>query len=820
MNNWLDKYENGGSFLGTTNVGRDYSPAWGGQFDMGGNIPGSVGFTYARTGDIPSNGKYAKKTLASAQNGKEMQFYQEGLDFQPKTISQDGTRVAPRPRALTEAEYQENKRISEAQKIATEKHNKQILEERQKARNTKGTFKEKNFNIGEKFRMFPGSVGGAGELFDDYINPLKFVGDMASNLGNSRTPQEAALNVAMTAGLGAIGFDPLGSALKSPALKRFPKQLEVPKPTSVSSSVDDVVQPITPQSWQIQELPGLHLKSTMSNNPQGLHKYITKNGSIDTKSALDHLKRMEGDVKYDVVLQNMKKKYGSNLENMPKRMDYNILRKDIQDGLWDIGTGKGQQVDLYSGLDMKKFGIIKEEEPWLHGPTLEPRHQPSLGYTTDEVILDGYSFSNKNKFIGGSNAHNMPEETLGHSRGFTNPKEPGVYYSAERQSNWAQEANNTTDPISPGTVKRKDIHERLLRNEKYLKESIKEQDDLIAAGNDTWAISQKERLQSQLKGVQETISQNNKYINASPQEKLVMKNIHERMLQEDVARAASMGNTKYRLPSEESMATIQGWKPLQKKTQLDRYKQDLEYLKTENGFQKLGLDDIVHREDYGTGRLSKVPITKKEYLDLTNKKIKELESLGEAELNKHYYTDPQSTILKHTSQSLKDSEKLFGVKLKPVTDIKGNSWYEFDIPKKFKEGKGEIKAFSTIGAVVGGASAFGMAPLEQKKQGGVIKDDRGQWAHPGQITEIDSNDITMQGVPYPVLGIGADGEQMMMQPGEDYKFNKGPVTEYPMMKSGGNINNLDAQPIEKLDQLTNFTNYNKPTKGGWLDKYQ
>jgi hypothetical protein len=91
MNNWLDKYENGGSFLGTTNVGRDYSPAWGGQFDMGGSLPGSVGFTYARTGDIPDNGKYAKKTLASAQNGKEMQFYQEGLDFQPKTISRKGS---------------------------------------------------------------------------------------------------------------------------------------------------------------------------------------------------------------------------------------------------------------------------------------------------------------------------------------------------------------------------------------------------------------------------------------------------------------------------------------------------------------------------------------------------------------------------------------------------------------------------------------------------------------------------------------------------------------------------------------------------------
>lgn len=104
---WLDKYNDGGPVQdnyndysvsasegfqgdGYSNVGRNYSPAWGGQFAMGGSMPGATGFMYARTGSIPSNGKYAKKTMASAQNGMEMKYYQEGLDFQPKSISRDG----------------------------------------------------------------------------------------------------------------------------------------------------------------------------------------------------------------------------------------------------------------------------------------------------------------------------------------------------------------------------------------------------------------------------------------------------------------------------------------------------------------------------------------------------------------------------------------------------------------------------------------------------------------------------------------------------------------------------------------------------------
>lgn len=76
--------------MGNDTTGRNYSPAWGGQFQTGGSIPGSVGFTYARTGNIPSEGKYAKKTLPSAQNGQEMKFYQEGLDWKPKSMQNGG----------------------------------------------------------------------------------------------------------------------------------------------------------------------------------------------------------------------------------------------------------------------------------------------------------------------------------------------------------------------------------------------------------------------------------------------------------------------------------------------------------------------------------------------------------------------------------------------------------------------------------------------------------------------------------------------------------------------------------------------------------
>jgi hypothetical protein len=108
-------------------------------------------------------------------------------------------------------------------------------------------------------------------------------------------------------------------------------------------------------------------------------------------------------------------------------------------------------------------------------------------------------------------------------------------------------------------------------------------------------------------------------------------------------------------------------------------------------------------------------------------------------------------------------------------------------------------------------------PVQKQKNGGITKDNRGYWNPDnwGQPVEIDSNMITMQGVYEPLLGISDTGDTKLMQPGKNYKFKGKKVTEFPVAKLG--INQLDAQPMKKLNQLLNFTN--NPDKDNWLDKY-
>jgi hypothetical protein len=63
---------------------------------------------------------------------------------------------------------------------------------------------------------------------------------------------------------------------------------------------------------------------------------------------------------------------------------------------------------------------------------------------------------------------------------------------------------------------------------------------------------------------------------------------------------------------------------------------------------------------------------------------------------------------------------------------------------------------------------------------------RNQWQHPGEVTKVNSPNITMDAVSYPVLGVPNVGQPQMMYPDQQYNFpGASNVTEYPEMQFGG-----------------------------------
>jgi hypothetical protein len=138
-----------------------------------------------------------------------------------------------------------------------------------------------------------------------------------------------------------------------------------------------------------------------------------------------------------------------------------------------------------------------------------------------------------------------------------------------------------------------------------------------------------------------------------------------------------------------------------------------------------------------------------------------------------------------------------------------------------------IKSLNQIGL---GATTLGLGmktagAIEQKKKGGIVKDNMGYWNPDnwGKIVEIDSPNITMKGVNQDLIGVSDEGDIQYMErekpgkPGKDYKFKGKKVKEYPVGKYG--VNQQDEKTVQHLDQLLNFTNKPK-AKNGWLDKYK
>lgn len=107
----------------------------------------------------------------------------------------------------------------------------------------------------------------------------------------------------------------------------------------------------------------------------------------------------------------------------------------------------------------------------------------------------------------------------------------------------------------------------------------------------------------------------------------------------------------------------------------------------------------------------------------------------------------------------------------------------------------------------------GYKKIQKQENGGITKDDNGYWNPDnwGKPVEIGNNDITMEGVDQDLIGISDEGDVQYMTPGNNYKFKGKKVTEFPVAKEGSEL--------KKLDQLTNFSNYNTKQRGGWLDKF-
>ena len=770
-----------------------------GGFAMGGALPGAVGFTYARTaGSAPANGKYTKKTKASAQNGKEMAFYQNGLDFTPKSISKNGSVIKDDrgqwayPGEVTEIgsnnitmqgvdypvlgvsdtgdtqmmqpnqdykfdgekvteypmmqeggwldKYQDggniNKKLKEeaeeflARQIANRTTMSQYTPKKGEAeRLEKEKAQRREENAGPLSRLasnpnaeaFGRNIPDAALFALDVMTlgegtlALKGLAKPALEAAGKYLTEKTALKNAYK--LKPYAFKPPtstqrvtrgpinyweepGFAKRNPnfnpeAYKNSPigspsASRDIPEGMAPYIKVDDVTPNVKP-SWKSQELPGLHISATMEGGP--ISKIIEpKTGLINVDQALTIIgKESGGASKVDMIKQALGK-------DIPKKMDYNDFRKTVQDQLIPldrevVNTGRSSyglsrlqySPNTYQNVS-ESINNLKSQISRFEKDGVDPNFIGELKETLNKNLQDLNNYplenqtirlSNKSKFGKGADTHGNPEETLGHIHFIRDAESPDVLTMTQLQSDAFQGTHRTmpkSKEAAEFSLSRMKKHEEAITNI-YSKAKPAPEKGLDIYDNPNWyelpdgKLISKEELSDPL--TQKRINELTQIeLENFSQKSLLDKNHQERYLQELVDYAGKRGDiNKIRVPTSETAAKVQGYKPV---TTSSKVFEEYNKLKGTPEYEQM----IANTPDADKVRLEKVlkGDIKGDIYDLSNE-----------------------TVLKKYSEQPKIIKKVFGVEPKTVKDSKGNSWYEFDIPAKFKGGKGEIKAFKDGG---------------------------------------------------------------------------------------------------------------------------
>lgn len=667
-----------------------------------------------------------------------------------------------------------------------------------------------------------------------------------------------------------------------------------------------------PQTWQMKELPGLHLKSTMSEGP--ISKIVEpKTGLVNVEQALGIIgKESGGKEKVSII----KKALGN---TPPQKMDYNEFRKTIQDQLVPL---ERQFSTKRSDYGINNLGYNRGWSADWGGSKMEVVE--SLPIENQTLIL-----SNKGKFGKGSDAHGNPEETLGHIHFLRDAETPDVLTVTQIQSDAFQGKLRTM-------AKNKD--EALLDFQERLKNAETIEDlyskakprvgndgtvDLDFMGRPIWyelpngQVVTREIIEDVPTSLKKTNELRKIELENFEQKSLLDKSHQERYLQEIMSYAGERGMNKLRLPTSETAAKVQGYR----QRDYDVVFKELEDLRNGNISDVTKLSSETKAVITGPGNTSLVDISKgtpvpRNYKDVVSDldNNKDFASFLENKKGIKGYDPEHQTILKKYLEQPKIIKKLFGAEPKKVTDSKGNTWYEIDVPKSFKEGKGEIKAFEqggwldkyeqggmvlkqktkdnygtkpnpnevdvslppgfvglayntkgrnyspawggqfAMGGSIPGAVGFtyartaGAAPsngpyakktkasaqngqeMKYYQEGLDFKpktisqdgseipvDSMGYWnpENVGNPVIIPSNEITMEGVDQPLIGISDTGDVQYMEPGEDYEFDGEYVTEYPVAQAG--IRTLPNVTVKDKKKPIIVSNPNDPRLKAYQD---
>ena len=641
----------------------------------------------------------------------------------------DATRVAPQ-RIITNQQSFKNKLQRDAEEL---QRRKQAIAISNAARNK--PFSAKNLAdesgaIGDKLRFFPNDPDS---FIDEYINPFKMIGDMASGLG--RIPLniqqgnygQAAMAVATPLAVGAL------SGIGAKNVGQFANNLVNPLAGTgdlVSNLVAKRAAPVS--SFQLSRLPN----SFDSGVQQELYRTVDR-ADINTLPSLNRLRNQT--INTEGIVRNTPIDYSTLVDNSRNWTGYRP--KDWGASIWGTRPSSTFKPEVVNRSGLTKNEIISKaagKDKDIVSKMSEKDFQDSVFKPTGEV--SPYEQVNTyDKFTGDNEIFNMSAdeyaETFNSRLDLLNDiintnNKSGLQYNVEKLTPEGRLIFNTPKQSVP-TVLNDMQKARLSEFTANPQKFISEYAPLNKLDDGTWRFPDEVELGTYT-SKEDAVADFTNRIN------------------KEFGPKEISGKTDW------SVGILPGqWRGTVEDVANADYYRRIPGLNMQASSEGVFADRVARR---GSGAYESI-----------NEYLKRLD-LGRVKPGFNSQTDYSRGLWENAVKK----GKAFGYYNNP------NTVY------------GSMKAVAPIAIPTG----IGAAALSEqryggsmyKQQGGPIIDPRGQWAHPGKVTRIPSPNITMQGVNYPVFGVGSNGQEQIMYPEQEYDFgNASYVDEYPMMKNGGGL---------------------------------
>lgn len=454
----------------------------------------------------------------------------------------------------------------------------------------------------------------------------------------------------------------INRAEPSTSLKFFERQ-----PSKISRSeragVPKQERNFTPKR-HIAYYPGYQLKGLMKGSP--LEKQLSKAGTINVKQLRAHFNKAS-QIERDIVNQVLGDRvWGDNI-------NYNQFKKAVQDKL--ITYNRKPQTK-YEDYGMESLGFetqISHDGDAVAYNEITGDFEQVAPFTPfkPNYQLNTFTFESPRLPLG--NSKHYDASTLGHSRTFTTLEEPKVLHVMESQSDWGQTKLGDNAAPYTGTTKYLNdpaAYRKFIDGHKRLLAKMQENPSDYQAGAIEKQIANIERHEAILK---QMLGQGG----WNPQAKYLHDNYLQRQLQENLKYASEHGQTLMRYPTPETAAKIEGYTKTHYTPEYQALLDELDRLSRPEGDLAPVPDEISLFNDEP---IYYTPEKRAELIRDIENKIADI-SIEQKDFT---YSPQHQTILKKYADFPKMFQKLFrGHPVEIVTDSKGNTWYQVNVPKGY-----------------------------------------------------------------------------------------------------------------------------------------